>query len=573
MKKIEDTWVRPFIKKYAKSLCLALLLSVLTFICAGALMFCSGYLISKSATHPDNILLVYVPIVLTRAFGIFRPSFQYAERLVSHNWVLKMTSKMRVMLYRLLEKEAVFLNNKYQTGELLDILAEDINEMQNLYLRTILPILSSIGLYAVIVIGLGCFSIPIALLILVLLSFIVLVVPYCALLRQAYFHERERKYTSQLYNKLTDNVLGINDWMIVGRQEEYLQSHEKIESQKDQARLNIQSRQRRYANYLQILLCIMIIVVFAWSTKYFQSSSLTTDYIAAFVLVIFPLIDVFAPLPDAYDGVNIYGSSVKRLNNLSHKDKQEQKKKESISLQGPYKLQIKNMKFAYPNGLAVFHKLNLTVNAGEKVAMLGRSGVGKSTLLSLLRGDLSPQEGNILLNGIETNKIENIHQYIGIIDQDGYLFSTTILNNLRLGNEQATEEEAWDVLHKVGLAERVSCLPNGLHETIKEAGFGFSGGEQQRLVLARILLSKTPIIILDEPTVGLDPATEQEIINLFFRELQDKTIIWITHHLQGIQQADRIIFLEDGELVMDDTYHNLLAENKHFQKLVTFEEI
>lgn len=121
-------------------------------------MFCAGYLISRSAAKPENILLIYVPIVLTRAFGITRPTVRYFERLVSHNWVLKMTSKFRQQLYDSLERDATIFNSKYQLGNILGLLSDDVSHIQNFYLRTIFPMFVAWGLYAIIVIGLGIIS-------------------------------------------------------------------------------------------------------------------------------------------------------------------------------------------------------------------------------------------------------------------------------------------------------------------------------------------------------------------------------------------------------------------------------
>lgn len=142
-----DEWVKPFFKQYKKSLILALTLGFITFFCAGALMFNSGYLISRAASLPENILMIYIPIVLTRAFGIGRPVFRYVERLVSHNWVLKMTSNLRVKLYDSLEQDAIFFKQNHRTGDILGLLSEDINHIQNLYLRTIFPTIIAWLLY------------------------------------------------------------------------------------------------------------------------------------------------------------------------------------------------------------------------------------------------------------------------------------------------------------------------------------------------------------------------------------------------------------------------------------------
>lgn len=188
----KDTWIRPFLSKYRKSLFFALVLGFMTFFCGGALMFNSGYLISKSAAHPENILLVYVPIVLTRAFGIGRPLFRYLERLTSHNWVLKLTSELRLKLYKVLEKDAVFFKNKYQTGDILGLLSEDIDHIQNLYLRTVFPTVIAWILYVFIIIALGFFSVWFALIMLLLLFVQVVLFPLMAILVNGARQEKQK---------------------------------------------------------------------------------------------------------------------------------------------------------------------------------------------------------------------------------------------------------------------------------------------------------------------------------------------------------------------------------------------
>ncbi|SUN44090.1 competence factor transporting ATP-binding/permease protein [Streptococcus dysgalactiae] len=142
-----DDWVKSYLKQYRIPLVLALFLGFCTFFSAAALMFNSGFLISKSASLPTNVLLVYIPIVLTRAFGIGRPVFRYLERLTSHNWVLKMTSNLRLKLYEAIEQDAVFMKRDYRLGDVMGLLAEDINHLQNLYLRTIFPTIIAWLLY------------------------------------------------------------------------------------------------------------------------------------------------------------------------------------------------------------------------------------------------------------------------------------------------------------------------------------------------------------------------------------------------------------------------------------------
>ncbi len=172
------------------------------------------------------------------------------------------------------------------------------------------------------------------------------------------------------------------------------------------------------------------------------------------------------------------------------------------------------------------------------------------------------------MNGVDTDKFgDQITKYISIINQTPYLFNTTIANNLRLGNEDASEEQLWQVLRRVGLSEMVQELPEGLETKVDEAGLRFSGGERHRLALARILLRDTPIVLLDEPTVGLDPITEQAVINTFIKQLKGKTLIWITHHLQGIDKMNQVIFIEDGKLTMEGTPQELWETEPRFREL------
>ncbi|EAO71406.1 Transport ATP-binding protein CydC [Streptococcus agalactiae] len=154
-----------------------------------------------------------------------------------------------------------------------------------------------------------------------------------------------------------------------------------------------------------------------------------------------------------------------------------------------------------------------------------------------------------------------------MIQQAPYLFNTTLLNNIRIGNQDASEEDVWKVLERVGLKEMVTDLSDGLYTMVDEAGLRFSGGERHRIALARILLKDVPIVILDEPTVGLDPITEQALLRVFMKELEGKTLVWITHHLKGIEHADRILFIENGQLELEGSPQELSQSSQRYRQL------
>ncbi|HCM87550.1 MULTISPECIES: thiol reductant ABC exporter subunit CydC [Enterococcus] len=562
-----DEWVKPFFKQYKRSLILALVLGFITFFCAGALMFNSGFLISRAASLPENILLIYVPIVLTRAFGIGRPVFRYVERLVSHNWVLKMTSNLRVKLYDSLEQDAIFFKQNHRTGDILGLLSEDINHIQNLYLRTIFPTIIAWLLYVFIIIGIGYFSPFFALAMLLLLGIVVFLLPLWSMIINGARQEQQKQMKNQLYSDLTDNVLGVSDWIFSQRGQDYVNHHEESEEALREVNRKLQSFQRKRNFILQLMFGVITLALLLWTSRQFPGNhGGAANWIAAFVLSVFPLIDAFAPLPAAAQETNSYQDSIKNLNDLPTIQKNQSA---APSISGPVTLKIDQVHYHYPESTKkVLSGIDLTLHPGEKIAILGRSGSGKSTLANLIRGDLRATEGTITLNGEETYKFgDDISNYLGVIHQTPYLFHTTIANNLRIGRESATEADLWQVLTRVELKELVESLSDGLETMVDEAGLRFSGGERQRLSLARILLQEAPIILLDEPTVGLDPVTEQALINTFFHELEDKTVIWITHHLQGIDAMDQVIFIEDGHLAMQGRPNELEQTNAHYRKL------
>lgn len=568
----KDQWVKPYFKKYRKALILALGLGFLTFFAASALMFNSGFLISKSASLPTNILLVYIPIVLTRAFGIGRPVFRYLERLTSHNWVLKMTSKLRLKLYNSLEEDAIFLKRNHRLGDIMGLLAEDINHIQNLYLRTIFPTIIAWLLYAFVIIGVGYFSWWFALLLFVYLGVLVFVFPLWSVLINGARQEREKALKNHLYTDLTDNVLGISDWIFSQRGQDYVQLHEASEAELAQVQAEMRAFNNRRNLLFELAFGFLAILVLFWASYQFPGhKGGAANWIAAFVLSVFPLVEAFAGLSGAAQETSAYADSLSRLNQLA--DPKQSLEPQAIP-QGPFDIEIKRLSFAYSaDSKEVLKDINLSIIEGQKLAILGKSGSGKSTLATLLRGDLRPSQGQITLAGVDVCDLSQvISDYIGVIQQAPYLFNTSLINNIRLGNEEASDEDVWRVLEQVGLKDMVAALPKGLDTMVDEAGLRFSGGERHRLALARILLQDTPIVLLDEPTVGLDPITEKTLLDTFMTVLQGKTIIWITHHLKGIENADQVIFIEDGQIEMSGSPAQLADSSPRYRHLKAIDD-
>lgn len=567
-----DKWVLPYLRRYKKLLTLVIFLGFMTVFCGTALMFVSGYLISRSAQHPSNILLVYVPIVLTRAFGIGRPVFRYAERLTSHNWVLRLVSDLRKKLYLKVEQRATTIRQEKQTGDILALLADDIQHIENLYLQTIFPVVIGWLLYIVFALFVGYFNWAFGLLMLLLFGVITILLPLVSVALNGARSFKNRQLQHEVYVNLTDGVLGLTDWVVAGRQAEFVEKQTTLMNQQ----VKIQRKDMQFTWWRDFVLNLIVagitFVMLYFGESQFGNSYLNVNYIAAFTLAIFPTVDAFQSISAGLTEIPTHQASLERMNRY---DDLEVEKPITANVNREELLAFKEITFAdvsfhYPNQERdVLNQITLPIKRKQTYALLGPSGAGKSTMLQLLLGDLQPTQGQIKVDGYNLNTLTDYrHDLFGVLDQQPYLFNTSIMNNVRLGNLNATDDQVKAAIAAVGLTNLVEKLPEGYDTVMTEGGQRFSGGERQRFALARILLQDAPIIILDEPTVSLDPITENEVLTTIFTLLADKTIIWVTHHLTGINFADQVYFLDAGQFTMSGTPQDLYAHNQHFKQLL-----
>lgn len=572
----KDTWVKSFLKDNKPLLILVIILGFMTALSASALMFTSGYLISKASTRPYNILLIYVPIVLTRAFGISRPAFRYAQRLTSHNWVLKMTSKLRLRLYNTIEKSGIFYKEKFQTGNLLSVLTEDVGHIQNMYLRTIFPSLVALLAYIFIIIATGIISLPLGIAMFILFSILLFIGPIISITINGDRIVNKKKERTKLYEKITDNVLGVGDWNVSGQKERFFENIEKEEKNLAQLEKELRSYGRKRNLTLQVIFVFVAIVMLIFTGIYFKDFS-NKNWIAAFVLCVFPLADTFIPLSDGMEEMASHEKSIKNINSLSDMVENRVYKTVEYSIEdAKTAISVKKLTFSYNQGLEtrkILDDISFDIAKKQKICILGKSGAGKSTLMKILRGDLYDYNGEVKIFDKDMKNVDlGKEKIVGVLNQSPWIFNTTIFNNLRLGDDKLTYSKASEIIKMVGLEGKINSLEKGMDTIIDEGGKNLSGGEKQRMALARILAMDTPIILLDEPTVGLDPVTEHELLDTIFKVFKDKTIVWVTHHLQDIEKMDRVLYLKDGKFIMDDAPSTLIKENEFFKMLYNIDK-
>ncbi|MCE5173134.1 thiol reductant ABC exporter subunit CydC [Paenibacillus profundus] len=579
----KEGWLRPYLRQHRWRLTLAAALGTLGVLSAALLLFISGYLISKAALRPENILLLFVPIVAVRAISIGQAVFRYLERLIGHDTVLRILSAMRVRLYHILEPQALFIRSRYRTGDILGVLSDDIEHLQDVYLRTIFPSIVSMVMYGLFILTLGMFHWQFAIFMALYAAMLLFALPLVSLSVTRKKHVRLTRGRNRLYRKLTDAVLGINDWLVSGRKTEFIQAYETSENELTQVERRVHAWARWRELIIQCVTGAAVVSMIIWTGHQSAAEHFSVTVIAAFVLSSLTIMNAFAPMSEAVEKIPKYQDSLRRIAEVGNDPESESgladiTDRQTQSVATAWRqvhLRLNHVSFRYPGSEdRILQDISLDIPPGKKVAIIGRSGAGKSTLLKLIQGAIQPEQGTITANGTEIHELEHhLTQVVSVLNQNPHLFDTTVANNIRLGRPDASEQQVQAAAAQAQLHPLIDSLPDGYHTRTHEMGQRFSGGERQRIALARILLQDNPIIVLDEPTVGLDPRTENVLLSTVFQAVQGKTLLWITHHLAGVEQMDEVIFLENGGVAMSGSHTQLMEQSARYRELYALDAV
>ena len=572
--------VRTEIKKNKSMMALVVILGILSTVSGAALMYVSGFLISKSSLRIGNILMLQVPTVLTRTFSLSQSTFAYLQRLTSHNLVLGIIEKMRSRVYKILEPHALKLKKEYKSGDLLGLIAEDIEHLQNIYLKTIFPSIVSLVLYVIFVTLMFGYDMSYAILATLFGLFIIFIVPFVSLTftRRNFQVMKEAKY--DLYKNFTSAIFGISDWISSNRVNDFMNEYQEKETRllKKETKIKIFVHFRENLVNFIAGLTVFYMIYSCWSMT--LNDSIENVYIASFCMMALSVMSVSVMTSEAVAHIPGYEVSIKRVKDFYANEQDDVDIDKALQNKEGNVIDIENVTFAYENGKNVLDNISLSIKKGEKVAILGRSGVGKSTLVKLLTGTYTDYTGSIsVLGKVPTEKM--LGTKISLLNQKPYLFDMTIRENLKLAlldkKEEVTDGEInskiEESLEKSQLTRLISELPDGINTNVFETGSRFSGGERQRIAFARTLIQNNELLLLDEPTVGLDPKTEHELLKTIFETNRDKTIVWITHHLNSIKYMDRIIFIKDGKVEMNGTHEELYRTNEKYRKLYDMDNV
>jgi ATP-binding cassette, subfamily C, bacterial CydC len=528
------------------------LLAVLSALAIGfglALITTAGYLISRAAEQPP-ILSLTMTIVAVRFFALARPLARYLERLVSHDDALHALGRIRARFYARIEPLAPVQLEGYRRGELLGRMVGDVDSLQGLYLRGLVPLLAALVVGAASVAVTAAVLPAAAAILAVGLVLAGLVVPVLAGAVNRAAGRRQAPARAELTADLVELLRGAPELVVYGREQETLA---RIRSRScELARLGRRDALAAgLAGALSILIAGLTVAgVLAVAVSAHATDTLDRVLVATLALLALASFESVAPLQETARELSSTLAAGRRVLELMDREPAVQDPAEPLpppSGLSTVALEQVTVRYA-PREPPALNGFDLRLDPGRRIALVGSSGAGKTTVANLLLRLLDPEEGRVTLAGRDIRDIgqRDVRATFALAGQNAHLFGSTIRANLSLARPSATDDELWDALRRARLAEWVSSLPDSLETLVGEEGTQLSGGQRQRLTLARALLSDAPVLLLDEPTAHLDPETADALVRDVFAAADRRSVLLITHRPEGLELADEVVTLDGG---------------------------
>ena len=549
----------PFLSLYSnhsRRLLLGTILAITSLSASIGLLSLSGWFLAASFLVGSTILFnFFYPSSGVRGLAIGRTISRYFERLVTHDATFRVLAELRISVFKKLIPLSPSGLNHFRNSELLNRLVADVDTLDTLYLNLLSPFISAIMVITFMAIGLSFVSALLAVIICSTLLALLFIFP-------AIFYRLGQKSGKKIIQARAEYRSQFIEWiqlnaefLLFGLVPQMTQKLEKTE----QTWLHSQSKESQLTGFSNALLTfingILVCVVFLLVTTAIDASSADNPE-ALVALVIFCVMasaEILMPIGIAFLHLGQLITAAERLNDLIEQrplvEFNGSTRWQKIAENQPL-VRFEKVTFNYPsNHQATLNGLSFEVNKGQKVAILGKTGSGKSTIFQLLNRHYDPTSGQILLANCNVADYPEatLRSHLVTLSQRVHIFSQTLRDNLLMGNPHATDEQLKLVLEQVELAYLLQ--EQDLDLWLGEGGRPLSGGEQRRLGLARVLLSNAELVLLDEPTEGLDRETEQQILMLIFAHCQARTLLMITHRLQGLERFDRVYRIDNGQLL------------------------
>ena len=567
-----------FLSAFRWLVALAILLGSLMIASNMLLLGMAAYLIAAAALGPLLAILT-IPIYIVRLMSVSRAGSRYAERVVSHNVTFRLLAQLRTWVYRRLEPLAPAYLHKQRSGDMLTRLVADVDELQNVYLRIVSPIIVAI---IISLLTFALFSIFSPVLAWDAVAFLIITgcgVPLLSGILTRGLGKRQLAIRGELNAQIVDGIQGVPDLLAYGQADTQLRSVATLEKKLDQ----IQQRMAVIAG-LQQALNDLLMNLALWSLLILAiplvvAKAIAGVYLAFLALVILASFEAVQPLAEAFQKLGHSVAAGERLFKVTDTNPQVQEPVAPLPVPsntpGRFSLEFDYVHFAYQSDEGeVVHDISFEVSTGKRIAIVGASGAGKSTLVNLALRFWDPDKGTIRLNGYDIRQyaLGDLRGLIGVVSQDTYLFNDSMRGNLLLARPEASDSEIEQALEQAQLTAFIQQLPKGLATWVGEQGLRLSGGERQRLAIARALLKDAPLLVLDEATANLDPMTEHTLLDALDMLMQGRTTLVITHRLVRMECMDEILVLDEGSIRERGTHEQLLRSGGLYQQMVQLQE-
>ncbi|WP_049356639.1 heme ABC transporter ATP-binding protein/permease CydC [Haemophilus parainfluenzae] len=565
----------PFLRlfKFAKlPLFLGLVLMITGLASSIGLLTTSGWFLAATAIAGLGTLFnFFYPSASVRGLAIGRTLFRYFEKLVTHDATFRILAKLRVQVFEKIIPLSPAVLNRYRNSDLLNRLVSDVDTLDSLYLRLIAPFITAIFVILAMCIGLSFVNAPLALGLGVSLLLLVFVIP-------TVFYQLGKKFGDKLVHSRALYRTQFLEFIQAQAELLLFNAEDKLKDNMAKTEANWQADQQKEANLsgfstaLSLFLNGLIIAAMLWfsSQAEFGDDEYRMAFIALFTFAALASFEILMPLGSAFLHIGQVIASAERVTDIIEQQPLVTfNGKAEFDQNATTLIETKDLSFTYPERQnRALENLNLTIQKGKKVAILGKTGSGKSTLLQLLVRNYDANQGQLFLAGkpIADYAEDTLRSQFCFLTQRVHVFSDTLRQNLQFASAvNISDEKMIEVLNQVGLGKLLE-KEQGLDIWLGDGGRPLSGGEQRRLGLARILLNDAPILLLDEPTEGLDRETERQILRLILAHAENKTLIMVTHRLTAIEQFDELFVIDEAKLIEKGTYAELLQLEKGFFK-------
>ncbi|MBE8557062.1 cysteine/glutathione ABC transporter ATP-binding protein/permease CydC [Vibrio cyclitrophicus] len=563
----------PYLKLYKKhwfSLSLGMLLAFATLSASIGLLTLSGWFISASAVAGLTIARETFNYMLpgggVRGLAMSRTAGRWGERVVSHNATFKLLTDLRIFFFKKLAPLIPGRISNLRDADLLNRLVADVDAMDHVYLRLVSPV--TVGVFGIffLTIFLMWFDSSLGLILGSILLIMLLVWPIL-------FYKLGKRNGGELTQNKADLRVTTLDWIegyseltLFGAEERYRNAILETQ-QKLMANQFVNANLTGMASAALMLFNGLTLVLMLWLAADGVGGNVPDPFIALMAFATMASFELLMPIAGAFQHLGQTLSSARRLNEVILSEPEVQFAEEKLDINKPLDITFSNVTFNYPDSeRSVLNAVDLTIPATHKVAIVGQTGSGKSTLIQLLTRYWDPKKGDISIAGVELTQWNEsqLRESISVVSQRVDILNGTLRDNLLIARPEATDDHLANILKDVGLEKLLEN--NALDSWLGDGGRQLSGGEKRRIGIARAILHDAPILLLDEPTEGLDKQTEQSIMTLFEKHFEGKTVIFITHRLIGLESMDSIVLIEQGEIVENGSHEKLLNEaGRYFQ--------